>query len=81
MNTMKRRAKLVIGTGVLAAAAFPGPADAATGVVPNNFYCSAWTGLCRQQNGAYKAGYPNACHRVFSWYRSGTRSTICTYWY
>lgn len=48
------------------------------GTVPNRFECSQWTKQCRQINGNYVNGLPNACRMVWSWFNGSMHESGCS---
>lgn len=82
MRHMKMRT--MVAAGILGMASLLGVVNATASeaaTVPNNYYCSRWTGNCVQINGAHVNGLPNACHWVWTYYSSGMSTNGCSYWW
>jgi hypothetical protein len=82
MINKKLRATAALCTATLATPliAFFAPGAASAAIVPNQYACSRWTHKCVQSNGKHVNGLPNACYWTWSFYGSGSSTSICNYW-
>jgi hypothetical protein len=82
MHTIRLRlvvllSAMIVGAGLAVPSA---EAGSVTGTVPNLWYCSRVTGLCRQVNGPHSSAVPDECRWVWNTYWTGASTRVCDYW-
>jgi hypothetical protein len=80
MHTIRLRLVVLLSAMIVGAGLAVPSAEAVTATVPNYWYCSRMTGLCRQVNGPHNSSVPDACRWVWNTYWTGASTRVCDYW-
>ncbi|WP_404393078.1 hypothetical protein [Humibacillus xanthopallidus] len=78
MSTIRTRLAIFFAAIIVGAGLGVPSAEALT--VPNVWYCSRTTGLCRQINGPHNSTVKDECRWVWNTYWTGTSTRVCDYW-